>query len=57
MSEEAWRLADRLRMVVVSAGESPNGPWLVRHGRLIDPLRGSDIDALIVRAAQEISRA
>ena len=54
MSSEAWNLADRLRLVVV--GDSPSGPWRVRHPRLADSLSGRDVDALVAEAAREVTR-
>lgn len=54
MSEETWRLADRLRLVVVADGRESSGPWIVRHPRLIEELRGADVDALVSHAAAEV---
>jgi hypothetical protein len=54
MSDEAWNVADRLRLVVI--GSSPTGPWLVRHPRLFEALKGADVDALVAQAAAEVTR-
>lgn len=53
LSAEALALAYKLHLTVI--GGSPKGPWVVRGEGLAKELRGGDADALVLRAAKELT--
>lgn len=53
MSPDANAIAAQLNLQVM--GDSPKGPWTVRHPRIIGSLEGADVNALVLAAAKEIT--